>query len=92
MKIVENGYVKEFGIGGEEITSVEIGSVEISLECRFEGSDVYYIASVSVFDGKGTPICNDNNLINGEEFHGKEDAVSEVSARYGISRDLIEIV
>lgn len=89
---VENGQV--CAIGDREGFEVlgKIGRVELSIEHPEQMLGISRMEHVMLYDENDKALYEDQGIINNIEYHSDKDLVEDLAKKYGISKDIVDVV
>ncbi|EJT6502754.1 hypothetical protein AB8J26_001552 [Clostridium perfringens] len=70
----------------------KIGRVELSIEMPEEMIGIYRIEHVMLFNEDDEELYDDQGIVDNEEYHDESELVEALANKYGISKDIIEVI
>jgi hypothetical protein len=70
----------------------KIERIELSIEEPEETPGVYRVEYVMIYDEKDEKLHDDQDVVDNTEYHAHHELVDALAIKYGVSKDIIDVV
>ncbi|WP_169091441.1 hypothetical protein [Paenibacillus sp. PL91] len=89
---VGDGEVWAIDESGSLVVIGKIERIELSIEEPEETPGVYRVEYVMIYDDNDEKLHDDQDVVDNTEYHAHHELVDALAIKYGVSKDIIDVV
>ncbi|MCP3779373.1 hypothetical protein [Paenibacillus sp. MZ03-122A] len=89
---VSHGEVWAIDNSGSPVVIGKIERIDLSIEEPEETPGVYRVEYVMIYDDNDEKLHDDQDVVDNTEYHAYHELVEALATKYGVSKDIIDVV